>query len=58
MNKTEIFIKRAKVIHGDKYLYEKSIYTKPSAKIIITCKNHGDFEQIASNHIRGSNCSI
>jgi very-short-patch-repair endonuclease len=45
------FINRAKEIHGDKYDYSKVEYNKMNEKIIITCKEHGDFEQTPSNHI-------
>lgn len=54
---TEIFIERAKKIHGDTYSYSKSIYTKGSDKLIITCPIHGDFNQSPNNHCRGKGCS-
>lgn len=48
---TEEFIKKARKIHGDKYSYEKSIYSGAVKNTIITCKKHGDFYQTAYNHI-------
>lgn len=48
---TEEFIEKAKKIHGDRYLYNNTIYTKAHNNLIITCKIHGDFEIIATNHI-------
>lgn len=51
---TEIFIKKARQIHGNKYNYNKSVYTKGTKKIIITCGIHGDFLQTAGNHINHS----
>jgi hypothetical protein len=49
---TEEIIERARSVHGDKFDYSKSIYVKGNAKIIIICKEHSDFEQTPSNHIR------
>jgi hypothetical protein len=52
------FIQKAKEIHGNRYEYSKSIYTKMSDKVIITCQTHGDFQQTPSNHIaRVQGCS-
>jgi len=53
---TKDFIRRAKNLHGDKYNYEKSVYTKMNEKILIVCRKHGEYWQIASNHIRGRGC--
>ncbi len=52
----EEFIAKAKEIHGDKYDYSKAIFNGKLNNITITCPVHGDFEQNASNHIRGGNC--
>ena len=48
---TEEFIENARLVHGDKFDYSKSIYVKGNTKIIIICKEHGDFKQTPSNHI-------
>lgn len=53
---TEEFIQKAKATHKDKYNYDKTIYTKATDKVIITCPIHGDFEQKASNHLSGQGC--
>jgi len=53
---TSEFIKRAKAIHGDKYDYTTSHYTNSRSKVKITCEQHGTFEQLASNHLRGASC--
>jgi len=53
---TEDFIAKAKSVHGDKYDYSKSNYTKMSEKIIIICPIHGEFKQEAKGHIKGYNC--
>lgn len=54
----EDFINRSKSIHGDKYDYSKSIYTKTTDKIIITCPIHGDFITTPVVHWTGSICPI
>jgi hypothetical protein len=53
---TEQFIKKAILIHGDKYDYGKIIYKKHDIEVIIICPEHGDFKQVANNHLNGSGC--
>ena len=53
---TSIFIERAKQVHKDKYIYDKSIYKLFQEKLIITCKTHGDFLQTPYTHLKGSGC--
>jgi hypothetical protein len=50
------FIDKANQVHENKYDYTKSLYTKKSDKLIITCLYHGDFVQEANSHIRGHGC--
>jgi hypothetical protein len=50
------FIAKAKIIHADKFKYEKSTFINVKTKIIITCPVHGDFEQIPSEHLSGYGC--
>lgn len=53
---TEEFVKRAKELHGDTYVYDKAVYVGRAQKLIITCKQHGDFEQRAGHHLQGQGC--
>ena len=53
---TDIFIKKSKEVHGDKYNYSLVNYTKLSNKVKIICTEHGEFEQRAQAHIMGSGC--
>jgi len=53
---TEQFIEKAKLIHGDKYDYSKVDYINCSTKIIIICKEHGEFTQTPNNHLHGYGC--
>ena len=56
-NDTNVFIRRAKAVHGDRYDYSKSIFTKVNESIIIICPDHGLFNQFAGNHLVGKGCS-
>jgi len=53
---TEEFIKKAQKIHNNKYDYSKANYIDNKEKVVITCPEHGDFEQVACYHIAGSGC--
>lgn len=55
-SKTEQFIKKAKLIHGDKYGYDDSDYVNSYTKLKIKCSTHGIFEQTPSNHLVGRGC--
>lgn len=55
---TAQFIEEAKAVHGNRYSYERTEYVSALGKVVITCKEHGDFEQRAVSHLRGSGCSI
>jgi very-short-patch-repair endonuclease len=48
---TEEFIEKARAIHGNKYDYSKTIYKNAHTKVCIICPIHGEFWQIAADHI-------
>jgi hypothetical protein len=48
---TEEFIIKANELHGEIYDYSKVDYNKMAEKVIIICREHGEFEQTPSNHI-------
>lgn len=50
------FIDRARKTHGSMYSYELSDYRGMDYKILITCKQHGVFSQLARVHVQGSHC--
>ena len=54
---TEKFIKRAKVIHRDRYDYSLVDYKNNSTNVKIICKTHGMFKQTPSTHLKGMGCS-
>ncbi len=51
------FENQANTIHFQKYDYSKSNYTTCCQLITIICKEHGEFKQTPSNHLRGHGCS-
>lgn len=53
---TKDFIRKSKVVHGNKYDYSKVEYKTAKIKVIIICKNHGNFLQTPSNHLKGHGC--
>ena len=51
------FIQRLKNIFGDDYTYEKTIYKNHRSKVVVTCKEHGDFEKGANALLNGRGCN-
>lgn len=47
----EEFLEMCRNVHGDKYTYDKAVYKSMFDNVIITCKKHGDFKMLPSNHI-------
>lgn len=52
----EEYIAKCKKVHCDKYDYSELKYISSSDKVLIKCKEHGYFEQIARNHLFGQEC--
>lgn len=53
------FIKEANLVHDNLYDYSKVIYKNTNTKITIVCREHGDFEQLPTNHIyKGHKCPL
>lgn len=51
----EEFIKKASIVHNNKYEYPEQ-YSHSQTKINITCKFHGNFKQFPFSHLRGHGC--
>lgn len=49
------FIKKAKLIHGNKYNYDGIEYKNNNSNIKINCQIHGDFYQTPGNHTHKTN---
>ena len=43
-------------VHGDRYDYSKVEYVNGTTKVVIICKEHGEFLQTPRGHRQGSNC--
>lgn len=50
------FLNKCLDIHGNKYDYSKVDYQGMINKVVISCSEHGDFEQTPSSHLNGSGC--
>lgn len=55
---TELFIEKAKEIHGDKYDYSKVKYVNAKTPVVIICPEHGEFSQTPAGHLVGHGCPI
>lgn len=53
------FIEKSRQVHGSKYNYSNiKIFKNVRAKVLIKCPEHGDFLQIADQHLCGRGCPI
>lgn len=52
----EVFIRRAKEVHGDKYDYSKVVYINTNTKVEIICPIHGSFWVTPAAHLHGYSC--
>ena len=50
------FVRKARKIHGNKYDYSKVNYRNSYTRVVITCPNHGEFEQDPHAHLNGHGC--
>jgi len=53
---TESFVKKSKLIHGDRYDYSRVNYINAWTKVCIVCRVHGEFYQTPHGHLRGDGC--
>lgn len=52
----EEYIKKASMVHNNKYDYSKTEYKSADEKICIICPKHGEFWQVAYHHLAGRGC--
>lgn len=55
---TKEFIRRAEVIHKDRYDYSRVNYLDAKSPVLITCKKHGEFNQSPTHHLSSQGCPI
>jgi len=53
---TNEFIQKAKVVHGEKFDYSATEYTRAHNHVTIICREHGPFRQKAYSHLNGRGC--
>lgn len=53
---TDDFIKKSNIVHNFKFDYSLSIYINCFEKICIICPIHGEFWQVANEHLKGCGC--
>lgn len=54
---TADFIRKARIVHRDRYDYSKTVYIKSKNDVCIICKTCGrEFTQSPNNHLRGHGC--
>lgn len=52
----ESFITDAKKVHGDRFTYGELKYIGGTTYLTVICKDHGEFTQVAQDHLRGIGC--
>lgn len=57
VDKNSYCIFKFKQVHGDNYNYSKVNYVNANKKVVISCPEHGDFEQTPVSHWGGKGCS-
>lgn len=50
------FVKKARLVHGDRYDYSKVNYININTKVEIICSVHGSFFQTPTAHLNGQGC--
>jgi tRNA(Ser,Leu) C12 N-acetylase TAN1 len=53
---TRDFIRTAKSVHGDRYDYSHVEYVNNKTPVTINCPDHGNFEQVPTDHLSGKAC--
>lgn len=57
LSSVEEFIKKSKMVFGEKYDYSKVDYQGSFKHVEIICPGHGSFFQMPTNHLGGHECS-
>lgn len=54
----QTFIDKATMKHSGRYCYKDVVFLSTNKKVVINCQEHGPFEQLAGNHLRGDGCKL
>lgn len=52
----QIFVEKASSVHNGRYAYPEQCYLNAKGELKILCPEHGEFQQIADNHLQGNGC--
>lgn len=52
----DTFIRESQLVHNSFYTYGKAVYVTARRLLTITCPDHGDFQQLPTNHLKGVGC--
>lgn len=52
------FIEKAKMVHGNNFIYDKVSYEKADKKVCIICPIHGEFWMTPNKHLNGQGCPL
>lgn len=55
-NRPEVFLSRARGVHGNRYDYSNTLYVTTNQPVTITCLDHGDFVMTPKMHLQGQGC--
>lgn len=50
------FISKASLVHIDRYTYSNVVYINSKTRVVINCKQHGNFLQQPRSHLSGDGC--
>lgn len=53
---TDDFINKSKLRHGNRYDYRFVEYKNSRNSVVLVCRQHGKFSQIANDHLMGAGC--
>jgi len=53
---TEKYIEDCITVHKNRFIYENTVYTNSLTKVVITCRNHGEWNIIPDAHKSGNIC--
>ena len=53
---TELFIEKARRVHGDMYDYSKVEYKHSKIHVTLLCSTHGEFLSRPNDHLNGHGC--
>ena len=56
VNMCQAVITKFQKVHGDKFDYSKVSYSTAKTRVIVACKEHGDFLITPNNHLSGYGC--